>query len=198
MFVSFGCLVYSAVSFSCLSSLKGCMCKHVSMLSPLPSVFLLRRSGTAPLGISTASLVLLYVMVLCWASAERAGNAMVGVEGLPKQEGTSPSAAGCMGCCVWELKRFATKEGVLPPLSWERSAEALFASPEGHYTLLKNICCCCKVINFDESKEAELKFCKTQGFGSSPFLSFPEIHSSHYLTEDPVDIHILAELWRVM
>lgn len=148
------------------------MCKYVSMLSPLPSLFLLRRSGTAPLGISTTSLVLWYMMALCWVPAEHAGNAMVVVEGLAKTAGTSSSAEGCTGCCVWELRRFATREGVLPPPSWERGAEALFTSPERHYTLLINIGCCWKVINFDESEETELQFCRPWGFGPSPFL-FP-------------------------
>lgn len=135
--------------------------------------FSVRRSGTAPLEISTASLVLWYMTALCWVSAEHAGNTMVVVEGLAKPAGTSPPAEGCMGCCVWALQSFATTEGVLPPLSGERGAEALFASPERHYTLLINVCCCCwKAIKFDESEETELQFCKTWGFGSSPFL-FP-------------------------
>lgn len=146
------------------------MCKHVSMLSPLPSLFLLRRSGTALLGISTASLVSWYVVALCWVSAEHAGNAMVVVEGLAKQAGTSLSAEGYMSCCVCELRIFATREGDLPPPTWERGAEALFTSPERHYTLLINIGCCQKVINFDESEGTELQFCKPWGFGSSPFL----------------------------
>lgn len=112
-------------------------------------------------------------MALCWVSAEHAGNTMVVVEGLAKPAGTSPSAEGCTGSCVWELQSFATREGILPPPSWEKCAEALFASPERHYTILINICCCCwKVIKFDESKETQLQFCRTWGFGSSPFL-FP-------------------------
>lgn len=135
--------------------------------------FSVRRSGTAPLGISTASLVLWYLMALCWVSAEHAGNTMVVVEGLGKPAGTSPFAEGCTGFCVWKLQSFATREGVLPPPSWERHAEALFASLERHYTLLINICCCCwKVIKFDESEETELQFCRTWGIGSSSFF-FP-------------------------
>ena len=132
--------------------------------------FLLRRSGTAPLGISTASLILSYVMEFCRVSAEHAGNATVGTEDLAKQAGTSQPAGGCMGCRVWELQSFATSVAVLLPLSWERGAEGLFASSERHYTRLKNVCCYCEVTNFSEPKETERTFRKTWGFGSSPFL----------------------------
>lgn len=177
---------------SCPSSFKGYMCKRVHAFTTSFS-FLLRRSGTAPLGISTTSLVLPYAMAFCRVSAERAGNAGVGAQDLSMPAGSSQPAGGCAGRRVWELQSCATSVAVLPPPSCERAAEGLFASPEKHYTLFRNVCCYCEVTNF-EPKAPELTFCKTLGFGSSPFLSFPKIHSLCCLTWKPIDIHILAEL----
>lgn len=132
-------------------------------------------------------------MALCWVSAEHAGNAMVVVEGLAKQAGTSPSTERCMGCCVWELRSFAAREGVLPPPSWERGAEAFICKPrEALHTLDKHLLLLFKGY---EVCWVRRDITSILQFGSS---SFPEIHSSHYLTWDPVDTHVLAELWHVM
>jgi len=134
-------------------------------------------------------------MAFCRVSAERVGN--TGWHGGPGEVSRSLTAAGgCMGCCVQGLQSFAPLVALLRPPGWERGAGGLFARPKGDYPCLKNTCCYCQVTNFDELRERELKFCRTRGYGSSPFLSFPKTHSLWYLTWDPIDIHVHAELWR--
>lgn len=184
--MAFGCLVHSASSSLAVDLSEGicasmCPCFHHFLLFSAKKKWDCASGGFCS-----------FSGFVTHAGPQQRETAVLGTEDLAKQAGTSQSAAGCTGCCAWDL-RFLSGCPATSKLGegWGRFTCKPGEAEKRLLLLRLVVSIVCEVTNFDEPKETELKFCQTWGLDSSPFLSFPAIHSLSYLTWDPIDTHIL-------